>query len=66
MRYLKEKYKTYDGADKRCRFENGVAKFEFEQGYKFKHYHYTVQTDDNGFFRVARNVRWAASTTKQK
>jgi hypothetical protein len=54
MKLLKEKYKTWDGAHKRCRFENGVAKSEFEQGYKSKHYRYTVVEQD-GAYRVARH-----------
>jgi hypothetical protein len=61
MKLLKEKYKTYDGAQKRCGFENGVAKSEFEQGYKSRHYHYTVQTDTDGHWRVARQERAKAS-----
>ena len=55
MKLLKEKYKTYDGADKRRRFENGLAKSEFKMGYKAKHYHYTVVPDGDGW-RVCRQV----------
>jgi len=52
-KYLKEKYKTYEGAAKRRGFENGLAKFKFENGYKAKHYRYVVMPVD-GIFRVLR------------
>lgn len=54
MKLLREKYKTYDGALKRCGFENSLAKSEFERGFKAKHYHYTVVEQD-GAYRVARH-----------
>jgi hypothetical protein len=60
MKLLREKYKTIEGAMKRRGFENGVAKSEFERGYKAKLYRYTVITerDHTGaeIFRVARFV----------
>jgi hypothetical protein len=39
---LTAKYKTFEGARKRAAFENGIAKFEFERGYKARHYSYRV------------------------
>lgn len=56
MKLLKERYKTYDGALKRCRFENGLARSEFERGYKAKHYHYTV-VPDGDHWRVQREQK---------
>jgi hypothetical protein len=56
MRLLKEKYKTYEGARKRAAFQNANARFEFEHGYKAKHYQYSVITQD-GAWRVARVVK---------
>jgi hypothetical protein len=56
MKLLKEVYKTYEGARKRAGFENGIAKSEYEKGYKAKHYHYSVVPEGNGF-RVQRTVR---------
>ena len=53
MKLLREKYKTLDGAQKRCGFENGLAKGEFERGYKAKRYRYTVVEQD-GMYCVAR------------
>ncbi len=61
---LREKYKTYDGAHKRCAFENSLAKSEYENGYKTKLYHYTVvlvQETLNGVtidgtWRIQRNT----------
>jgi hypothetical protein len=58
----RETYKTYAGADKRARFENGLAKSEFERGFKAKHYHYTViPTGDELFgprtYRVQRTEK---------
>lgn len=56
MKILKEKYKTQDGARKRCQFENGIAGSEFRNGHKAAHYHYTVvQVGD--CWRVAREGR---------
>ena len=53
MKLLKEKYKTVAGAIKRAAFENGVAKSEFEHGYKARLYWYRAEAHD-GAFRVAR------------
>lgn len=55
MKLLKEIYKTYDGAHKRAAFENGVARSEYERGYKAKHYRYLV-VQENDVWRVARNI----------
>lgn len=65
MKLLRETYKTYEGALRRCAFENGIAKSEYERGYKAKLYHYTVVSnppipypgtvDDTETFRVARH-----------
>ncbi len=57
VKFLKEKYKTLDGAYKRCAFENSLARSEFERGYKAKLYRYTVEPDLEGGkgFRVARH-----------
>ena len=52
---LKETYKTYDGAHKRAGFENGIARSEFQHGYKARLYHYTVVTVD-GAWRVQRTL----------
>ncbi len=52
---LKETYKTYEGARKRAAFENGLAKYEFEQEYKAKHYYYSI-IEENGIYRVQRSV----------
>jgi hypothetical protein len=66
MKLLKEKYKTYDGAIKRCGFENSIARFEYERGYKARHYHYTVIQEakktladccKDDIWRVARHER---------
>jgi hypothetical protein len=54
MKLLKEKYKTYEGARKRAAFENGLARFEYERGYKARFYHYTIVAGDNNDYRVAR------------
>ncbi len=56
MKLLKEVYKTWEGAHKRCGFENGIARSEYEHGYKARLYHYVITQDDNGLYRVARNV----------
>jgi hypothetical protein len=53
MKLLAQKYKTPEGATKRCAFENGAAKFEFEHGYKARHYKYRVTFVDC-MWRVAR------------
>ncbi len=39
---LRETYKTYEGARKRAAFENGLAKSEYEHGYKAKLYAYRI------------------------
>lgn len=53
MKLLKEVYKTREGAEKRARFENGLAAFEHRQGYKAKHYRYVV-VEHEGAWRVQR------------
>ena len=53
MKYLREKYKTVEGARKRCAFENGVALSEFRSGRKARWYKYRTEQHD-GFYRVAR------------
>jgi hypothetical protein len=57
MKLLKEKYKTYEGARKRAASENGLAKGEYERGYKAKHYHYTVIEQDDGGDKIYRVQR---------
>jgi hypothetical protein len=62
MKLLKEVYKTYEGARKRAAFENGVARGEYERGYKAKHYRYAViqETDYHSgkpVWRVKREVQ---------
>lgn len=52
---LKEKYKTHEGAEKRCRFENALAKGEFERGDKARHYAYSVVLESDGAWRVQRS-----------
>ena len=55
MKQLKEIYKTWEGAHKRAAFENGLAQSEFKNGYKAKHYRYTVISGEApGTFRVVR------------
>ena len=53
-------FKTYEGARKRAAFENALAKGEYNQGYKARHYRYTIVTerDDagNDVYRVSRAV----------
>jgi hypothetical protein len=51
---LSAKYKTREGAGKRCRFENAIAKSEFDRGDKAKHYRYMIEYDGE-FWRVARH-----------
>lgn len=53
---LREKYKTHDGAMKRCRFENAVAFSEHKRGYAAKLYRYRVIQDDSGVYRVERSI----------
>lgn len=52
---LKEKYKTREGAAKRRDFENSLAKYEFEQGYKAEYYWYLV-VEEAGMWRVQREI----------
>jgi hypothetical protein len=52
---LKEIYKTYEGARKRVAFENGIALSEFRNGYKARHYRYSIVSQDDGTYRVERN-----------
>lgn len=56
MKLLREKYKTWEGARKRCGFENGLAQSEFERGYKARLYRYSIVQDDTGNWRVARKI----------
>jgi hypothetical protein len=51
---LKETYKTLAGAQKRCAFENGIAKSEYERGYKAHHYSYHVMQISETLWRVER------------
>jgi hypothetical protein len=53
MKLLSQRYKTYDGASKRAGFENGLARFEYERGYKARLYHYSIVLED-GAYRVKR------------
>jgi hypothetical protein len=57
MKLLGAKYKTRAGAFKRCRFENAMAKGEFERGDKAKHYRYHVTQDSEGMWRVFRSLQ---------
>ena len=50
---LREIYKTREGAEKRARFENGIAVFEHRHGYKAGLYHY-VAIEHEGNWRVQR------------
>ncbi len=61
MKLLKQVYSTYEGARKRAAFENGVAKSEYENGYKAKHYHYAVVRMSDDMWRVERKT---VETTK--
>lgn len=53
IKLLREQYKTWTGADKRCRFENAMAEGEFKRGDKAKLYRYTV-VKEGDTYRVAR------------
>ncbi len=53
VKLLKEVYKTWDGAKKRCGFENAMAKGEYDRGDKAKFYCYAVVNVGNTW-RVAR------------
>jgi hypothetical protein len=54
---LTAKYKTFEGARKRAAFENGIAKHEFERGYKARHYIYRAvkQAGPPEIWRVERS-----------
>jgi hypothetical protein len=52
MKLLKEKYKTWEGAHKRVRFENALARGEFERGL---FYHYTI-VQEGEVYRVQRQT----------
>jgi hypothetical protein len=58
MRLLSAKYKTWEGAWKRVKFENSIARFEYEQCYKAHLYCYSVVTEKDAagkdVHRVAR------------
>ena len=56
MKLLKEIYKTEEGARKRAAFENGLARFEYERGYKARHYRYAV-VQQGETWRVQRENR---------
>lgn len=58
MKLLREKYKTWEGALKRCRFENSLAPHEFSRGYKARLYVYRV-VQENGAYRIAREIKGA-------
>lgn len=53
VKLLREKYKTFEGATKRCAFERSLAPFEHRQGYKAHVYSYRVVQVD-GQYRVER------------
>ena len=55
MKLLRETYKTWEGASKRCGFENGIARHEYERGYKARHYHYSV-VEEGANWRVRREI----------
>lgn len=59
IKLLKEIYKSLAGAQKRCAFENAMAKGEFARGDKARLYAYTVVIEGDTW-RVARNVRVAS------
>lgn len=52
-RTIAGKYKTWQGAEKRAGFENGVAESEYRHGYKAAVYRYRVIAED-GVYRVQR------------
>lgn len=59
VKLLRERYKTWDGANKRCGFENAMAKGEYERGDKAKFYRYTIVKEGEDY-RVARCLPVAA------
>jgi hypothetical protein len=56
VKLLKEIYKTFQGARKRCAFEDAMAKSEFERGDKARLYIHTIAKGDDETWRVTRNV----------
>jgi hypothetical protein len=54
MKLLRERYKTREGASKRVRFENALAKGEFDRGATAKLYRYSVTQDGLGGYRVLK------------
>lgn len=52
---LKQVYKTWEGASKCARFENGVALSEYRNGIKANVYHYTVVPEGDKW-RVQRSL----------
>jgi len=58
MKMLKEQYKSYEGARKRAAFENGLARGEFERGYKAKRYRYSVIAHHNAGESVDTPLVW--------
>ena len=54
MKMLREKYKTFEGASKRARFENGIAPSEYHKGYKSRLYRYSA-VEHEGLWRVQRD-----------
>lgn len=56
--FLRENYKTIEGARKRAAFENGVAPSEFRSGYKARLYAYRVVAKPDGTgWKVERFIR---------
>ncbi len=54
MKQRKQLYKTWEGAHKRCQFENAIAEGEFKRGDKAEHYKYVIVAGENGTYRVNR------------
>ena len=61
-KYLREKYKTMDGARKRARFENAMALSEFQNGHKARWYAYLAEMDSEGNWRVVRFIKGQQTT----
>ena len=57
---LSAKYKTREGADKRCRFENAIAKSEFDRGDKAKH-----RNDEWKMEIIEKEIRQPSEAEKQ-
>lgn len=53
QKLLREHYKTYDGASKRARSENGLAPGDFSHGRTPHRYHFRV-VGTEGDYRVER------------